>query len=213
MEAIGRSTIAIGIKSKDGIVLATEKKETKNGDDEDIYSNKIFLIDSHILCAVSGIIPDSQILIEHARIEAHQHKKMYQDPIPIKKILGILCDIKQQFTHRGGQRPFGISLLVAGWDSSHGLQLFRTDPSGTFSGWNAIAIGSHSITNQSILTDEFYPEIDLNQALGILVKILYKKTTVSELWNIIDIVVLAKDDKQNILIHRMEKQEINSLII
>mmetsp|Transcript_57738 Transcript_57738/g.135533 ORF Transcript_57738/g.135533 Transcript_57738/m.135533 type:complete len:214 (+) Transcript_57738:182-823(+) len=212
MESIGESNITIGIVAKGGIVIATEKKETKNPFGENFNSEKTFIIDNHIICAASGAIPDSQILIEHARIQAQQYKKIYQDYIPVKKIVEIICDIKQQFTHKGGQRPFGVSFLVAGWDSSNGLQLFRTDSSGTFSGWKAAAIGSNSIINQSILTDEYKNDLDLNQALSVLVKILYKKTNSLEFWKIIDIVLLVLDDKQQILIRKMNREEVNSLV-
>lgn len=40
-------------------------------------------------------------------------------------------------------RPFGVALLVAGWDDD-GPVLFHTDPSGTYLKYKAMAIGSGS---------------------------------------------------------------------
>jgi len=34
-----------------------------------------------------------------------------------------------------GQRPFGVSFLMAGWDVHYGFQLYQTDPSGNYGGW------------------------------------------------------------------------------
>jgi len=212
MEAIGDSNTTIGLVSKEGIIIATEKKETQSLLGEKLNSNKTFILDNHIICAASGAIPDSQILVDHARVQAQHYKRIFQDLIPVQKIVEDICNIKQQFTHKGGQRPFGVSFLVAGWDSSNGLQLFRTDSSGTFSGWKAVAIGSNSIINQSILNDEYRDEMDLKQALSILVKIFYKKTNNLEFWKIIDLVQVTLDDRNKILMRKLNRREINSLV-
>lgn len=39
-----------------------------------------------------------------------------------------------------GVRPFGVSLLIAGYDDQ-GPQLYQVDPSGSYWGWKASAIG------------------------------------------------------------------------
>lgn len=36
----------------------------------------------------------------------------------------------QAYTQHGGLRPWGVSMLLAGWDESRGLQLYKTEPSG-----------------------------------------------------------------------------------
>ncbi len=41
-------------------------------------------------------------------------------------------------------RPFGVALLVAGWQEGEGPVLYHTDPSGMFVQYDAKAIGSGS---------------------------------------------------------------------
>ena len=43
-----------------------------------------------------------------------------------------------------GYRPFGVSLLYAGYDRKEGFQLYQSDPSGNYSGWMATCIGKNS---------------------------------------------------------------------
>lgn len=43
-----------------------------------------------------------------------------------------------------GRRPFGVSLLYAGWDKHYGFQLYQSDPSGNYGGWKATCIGNNS---------------------------------------------------------------------
>jgi proteasome alpha subunit len=54
-----------------------------------------------------------------------------------------IADMAQQFTQYAGVRPFGVALILAGVDKS-GAALYLTDPSGTYIGYDAVAIGAGS---------------------------------------------------------------------
>jgi 20S proteasome subunit alpha 5 len=54
-------------------------------------------------------------------------------------------------------RPFGVALLLAGYDEMEGSQLYFSDPSGTFVRYKAKAIGAGSEGAQSNL-EECYSE-------------------------------------------------------
>lgn len=60
---------AIGIQTSEGVVLAVEKRITSPLM-EPTGLEKIVEIDSHIGCAVSGLIADSRTMIDRARVEA-----------------------------------------------------------------------------------------------------------------------------------------------
>ncbi|ETO06847.1 hypothetical protein RFI_30545 [Reticulomyxa filosa] len=50
--------------------------------------------------------------------------------------------LQQQYTVRGGRRPFGLSTLIGGWNvDGKTVQLYQTTPSGIYSEWKANAIG------------------------------------------------------------------------
>lgn len=73
-----------------------------------------------------------------------------------------------QFNYAQGtalqSRPFGVALLVAGWDATAGPVLFHTDPSGTFNSCTAMAIGSGSEGAQTTLQEEYKADISLQEA-------------------------------------------------
>ena len=50
-----------------------------------------------------------------------------------------------------GKRPFGVSILYAGWDKHYGFQLYQSDPSGHYGGWKAACIGNNSNVSGVIL--------------------------------------------------------------
>ena len=35
--------------------------------------------------------------------------------MPVEQLVRALCDVKQGYTQFGGLRPYGVSLLYAGW--------------------------------------------------------------------------------------------------
>ena len=61
-----------------------------------------------------------------------------------------VADVMQEFTQSGGVRPFGVSLLVCGCDAD-GPQLYQVDPSGSYFGWRASAMGKNFINAKTFL--------------------------------------------------------------
>ena len=60
-------------------------------------------------------------------------------------------------------RPFGVALLLAGWDAS-GPRLYQTDPSGTYVEYGARAIGSGSEGAQTALQEAWKDDMSLAEA-------------------------------------------------
>jgi len=174
MEAIGHAGAAIGVTATDGIVLAAEKKLTSKLLEPAISSEKMYKLDDHIACAVAGITSDANILIEYARVAAQRYIYAYQEPIPIEYLVQQICDLKQGYTQYGGMRPFGVSFLYAGWDKNYGFQLYQSDPSGNYGGWQASAIGANNQAAQSILKTDWKPEFKIKDAVKLAIKVLSK---------------------------------------
>ena len=106
----------------------------------------------------------------------------------------------------------GCSLIIAGWDKFSGLQLIRTDPSGTFSGWKAVSIGSNNIANQVVLDTCYNSYLSIQDAIGLLIRIIKKKSSYNLPSKIFDIHTCIIDHEKNVLIHRLSKNEVDSLI-
>merc|ERR1712008_499352 len=70
MEAISHAGTAIGILGTDGVVLAAEKKISSKLLEPAKSSEKMYMIDDHVACAVAGITADANILINQARLYA-----------------------------------------------------------------------------------------------------------------------------------------------
>ncbi len=170
IEAVRRGTTAMGIRCKDGVVLAVEKRVLSLQEPESV--EKIFDIDTHVGAAIAGLTADARVLIDNARIQSQVNRLYYNESISIPMLTKKICDLKQLYTQHAGVRPFGVSLLVAGVDD--GPKLFMTDPSGAFWGYRAQAIGSGAQTVREELEKEYDEKKSIDEVIIIALKVLKK---------------------------------------
>jgi len=170
MEAVKRGTTIIGVKVKEGVVLAAEKRSTTPLMDSETL-DKIYVIDEHVGAAIAGLHADARRLIDYARVQAQINRLYYEEPITIEQLTKTVCDLKQNYTQFAGVRPFGVALLVAGVDVT-GPRLFSTHPSGAYWEWQATAIGRGAQRVNEILEKEYKRELSLNEAIKLALKSL-----------------------------------------
>jgi 20S proteasome subunit alpha 5 len=85
-----------------------------------------------------------------------------------------VCDLALGFGEEGKKtmsRPFGVALLIAGFDDK-GPQLFFSDPSGTFLRYKAKAIGAGSEGAQATLLEKYRDDMTFNDAEDLAFEIL-----------------------------------------
>lgn len=154
---------ALGIKAKNGVIIATEKKVSSVLVEESSL-RKIEPFTGSIGCVFAGMPADFRVILKKGRKEAQAYLRMYRDPIPVSQLVRDVAAVMQEFTQSGGVRPFGLSLLVAGYDDE-GPQLYQVDPSGAYFGWKASAIGRDMQNAKTFLEKRYNPDIELEDAI------------------------------------------------
>ena len=170
---------AIGIKTPEGVVLGIEKKlPSSKLMEPSNKSEKLVEIDTHCICAMSGIVGDARILIDHARVEAQNHTFNFNERMDLAAITQTVSDVAMNFGegYEGSKRkpmarPYGVALLIAGVDDN-GPQLYQTDPSGTFCEWQAVAIGSGQETSMTTLKEQYHGSMSLVEAEKMVAQVL-----------------------------------------
>ncbi|MFW9845553.1 MAG: archaeal proteasome endopeptidase complex subunit alpha [Candidatus Thorarchaeota archaeon] len=171
-EAVRHGPLAVGVKATDGVVLAGEKRSPHSLVDIDTLK-KILLIDDHVGTAIAGLHADARKLIDQARVQSQVNRLSYDEPISIQSLVVNICDTKQLHTQYGGVRPFGVSLLVGGIDHD-GPQLYTTDPSGSFWGWRAAAIGREADVVRDFFSEEYKSKMSLDEATALALRGILK---------------------------------------
>jgi len=213
MEAISHAGASLGILATNGIVLAAERKIVSKLLDNEKKSEKMYKLDDHICCSVAGITADANILIQYARVASQRYMYAYQENIPVENLVKEVCNIKQGYTQFGGQRPFGVSFLYAGYDKFYGFQLYHSDPSGNYGGWKATAIGQNNQNAQSLLKQEWKNTLTVNESLTLALKVMSKtmdNTILST--DKLEFSTLTLDENKEIVYHLLTNSEIETLI-
>jgi proteasome alpha subunit len=170
LELVKRGSPIVGIKCKEGVVLAAiEPKLSKLAAPSN--SKKIFMIDEHVGVAIAGLSPDARVLIRQARLYSQGNKMTYDEPVDIEDLTSAVGDLLQRYTQNAGVRPFGVSLLFAGVDKFR-VSLIATDPSGSYRGYKATAIGRNSDKAKKVLSEHYRDEVSLDEAIGLAIESL-----------------------------------------
>ncbi|KAL2016902.1 hypothetical protein VTK56DRAFT_2863 [Thermocarpiscus australiensis] len=117
VKAVENGGTSIGIRCKDGVVLAVEKivtsKLLKPG-----ANKRIATVDRHLGVVYSGMVPDGRHFVERARDEARAWRDTFKTPIPTADLASRMGGYMQAYTLYQSVRPFGITAIVGGVDSA-----------------------------------------------------------------------------------------------
>ena len=204
METVKRGTLALGIKTKEGVIMAVEEKpralQTSN------ITQKIFQIDFHIGVAAAGYIPDARVQVDNARFFSQGNKMTYDEAVEVETVAKHLADQSHQFTQYSGVRPNGVALIIAGVDMK-GESIYLTDPSGTFIQYAAIAIGSGSDEVNSFLEKNYNFDMGLEDAASLAIAAINLKT---EEKNGVDHIKMAKVTTKDKVFEKISESDIKN---
>jgi len=104
--------------------------------------------------SLAGLAPDARVLSNFLREQAMSQKMIFNRPLSVEKASNLLADKAQKNTQSYGGRPYGVGLLVAGYDET-GAHLFEFQPSGSVLEYVGAAIGARSQAGRTYLERNF----------------------------------------------------------
>ena len=163
-EAVKQGSCCVGARSKTHAVLGVIKRSP---DELASYQEKLFKMDSHLVISISGLTADARYLSDHMRMECLNHRFVYGASLQVGRLVSHISDMHQRCTQdmtyeRG--RPFGVGLLVAGYDKT-GPHIYETSPTAHYYEHKAQAIGSRSQSARTYLEKVFetFPDLSVDE--------------------------------------------------
>ena len=121
--AVSKGEPIVGCRCSDGVIIVCVRKAPMS---KFLVRpvQKVFPMERHIVVAATGLLFDAQKLLNQAQRRCLLHKNDFDETIPVE----MLCEYLSSTLHRhttGSGRPFGVGLLVAGYDKELGPQLYQ----------------------------------------------------------------------------------------
>ncbi|XP_046344969.1 proteasome subunit alpha type-1-like [Haliotis rufescens] len=147
MEAVKQGSATVGLKSRTHAVLVALKRAPS---ELSAHQKKIIPVDDHVGVSIAGLTADARLLCNFMRSECLNSRYAYETPLPVSRLVSMIGDKSQVPTQRYGRRPFGVGLLVAGYDAQ-GPHIYQTCPSANYFDCKAMAIGARSQSARTYL--------------------------------------------------------------
>ncbi|MBD3228736.1 MAG: proteasome subunit beta [Candidatus Lokiarchaeota archaeon] len=163
-------TTTIGIKFKDGIILAADKQVSSDNFVASKYGEKIHQVDENIGCTIAGLVADAMNLIETLRAEFKLYYFDKKRPIPVESSAQLASKIFYRM-FRGG-RPYYTQMLLGGITNGTGPKLYVIDPSGGMVEDNFISTGSGSQVAYGTLENGYKENLSEQEAIKLAYKAL-----------------------------------------
>lgn len=171
-KAIDNAGTAIGIRCKDGVVVACER----------LVQNKmiipgsvrsVFPVAHHAGLACTGLGPDGRQLTGQAQAEAQRYHEFYGSDIPGKVLADRLGGFLHVYTLAWYMRPLGVAGLL-GVYGDDGPELYLLEPSGTAHRYFGTVVGKGKQAARTELERLDLASLTCVEAVAAMCKIFYK---------------------------------------
>ncbi len=154
-------TTIVGIKTKDGVVLGSDKRASKGFFIGSKIVQKIAKIDDTLAVAIAGQLSDAEHIIKMTKAERRLIELRRGFPLSIKEATRLIANI----TYSGlrNYQPYYVELLVAGVDKD-GAHVFAADMSGAITEEDFASSGSGSPIAYGVLESLYNNDITNKQA-------------------------------------------------
>lgn len=129
LQAAINGSLSIGASGTSGVVLVSFKDVPAlavRGE-----ARKVFRICDTIGCTYSGLQPDCRIQVNMACRIAEEYYDVYGRYPDVDVFAAHFSSIVQEYTQKGGYRPFGTLMIFAGSVKGQPV-LYQVDPSGSY---------------------------------------------------------------------------------
>jgi proteasome beta subunit len=156
---------AIGLKTKEGVVLATDKRVTYEGFVLSRMAKKVHMITGRVGVAFAGLLGDVGYLTRLLKLESKYYELRVGKDIKTRSLAKILSIILYNYK----LFPMFTEIIVGGYDEE-GPSLFILDPVGSLIEEKYAAVGSGSQLALGYIEPKYREDLTLGEAEKIAIE-------------------------------------------
>ena len=160
-------TTIVGIKTKEGVVLGSDRRASKGFFIGSKITQKIAKVDDTLAIAIAGQLSDAEYLIRVAKAERKLLELRRGFPLTVKESSRLIANIA--YSGLKSYQPYFVELLVAGVDDNGG-HIYAADMSGAITTEDFASSGSGSPIAYGVLESVYQKNITNEEAKEIATK-------------------------------------------
>ena len=160
-------TTIVGIRTKEGVVLGSDKRASKGFFIGSKITQKISKIDDSLAIAIAGQLSDAEYLIKVAKAERKLMELRRGFMLTVKESARIVANLA--YSGLKNYQPYFVELLIAGVDKEGG-HVYVADMSGAITNEDFASSGSGSPIAYGVLESLYHKEITNEEAKEIATK-------------------------------------------
>jgi proteasome beta subunit len=155
-ETFKTGTTTIGLKLKDGIILATDQRATAGNMIANKDVRKVYPLADNIGMTIAGSVGDAQLMVRYMTGEIALFRMKKGMPISVKAAATLVSNAIRQ--------GFYLGLIVGGYDSTGG-HIYTVDGAGGCLEDNYMSVGSGSVFALGSLESTYKEGMTKNQGI------------------------------------------------
>jgi len=160
-------TTIVGIKTKEGVVLGSDRRASKGFFIGSKITQKIAKVDDTLAIAIAGQLSDAEYLIRVAKAERKLLELRRGFPLTVKESSRLIANLA--YSGLKNYQPYFVELLVAGVDDNGG-HIYAADMSGAITTEDFASSGSGSPIAYGVLESVYQKNITNEEAKEIATK-------------------------------------------
>ncbi|HKM09920.1 MAG TPA: proteasome subunit beta [Candidatus Methanomethylophilaceae archaeon] len=162
-ESLKTGTTTIGLKLKDGVILATDQRATAGHMIASKEVRKVYPLSDNIGMTIAGSVGDAQLMVRYMTGEISLYKMKRGTPISVTSAATLISNAIRQ--------GFYLGLIVGGRDSAGG-HVFTIDGMGGCLEDNYASVGSGSVFALGSLEASFKEDMSKKEGMDVAITAL-----------------------------------------
>ncbi|NLN71760.1 MAG: archaeal proteasome endopeptidase complex subunit beta [Thermoplasmatales archaeon] len=162
-DVLKTGTTTIGLKCKDGVIMASERRATMGNIIAHSNVQKVYRIADNIGMTIAGLVGDAQLMVRYAQSEVALYSMKRGEPMSIRAASTLISNMIRQ--------GFYVGLIVGGYDKTGG-HLFSIDGAGGHIEDNYMSVGSGSSFAMGVIEEKYKEDMTREEGMDLAIAAL-----------------------------------------
>jgi len=163
VETLKTGTTTVGIKTKEGVILASERRATMGNIIAHSHVQKVFSISDNIGMTIAGLVGDAQLMVRFLQSEVAMYNMKRGAPMSVGAAATLVANVIRQ--------GFYLGLIVGGHDHKGG-HIFSIDGAGGCIEDQYVSVGSGSLFALGVLEGKYKEDMTEKEGVDLAISAL-----------------------------------------